>query len=845
MHVDSGRILINMSKAKRLTDYFLPSHYDIQLSISGDYKTFSGSTSISGTLVSETDLIYLHLNGPNITQASIDGQQIDITPNKDLQEIALKLPQKLPSQKQIKLDFRFESALSETMEGVYRSAYKEDGVDKILVSTQFESTHAREVFPCVDEPAAKATFDLSLETQDVPVIIGNTPIKSSDTKDGRRFTAFETTPMMSTYLLAFVVGDLSKLTARTKNDVEVNVFATHENKDRLQFSLDVGVRCLEYFEDYFDIHYPLPKLDMVAIPEFAAGAMENWGLVTYRETAMLFDESQSSLTTKRRVIEVITHELAHQWFGNLVTMEWWDDLWLNESFATFMSFMCSEKLFPELGFDELFMEDEFFPALHADSNSHTTAIYAPLEDPKDINEHFDPAITYGKGAAVLRMLHNYIGDDSFRSGLHSYLDSKKYANAVGSDLWSALAKSSGKPVDNFMQKWIKQPGYPIVTVSDNQITQTRYYENPSLSETNKDVVWPIDLASTEAEMFIDHKQLDLKQPVKTKLNNGQFGVYRVLYPSNLLNQLAKEIPGDNYTNADRMGLLDDAHSLVKSGAISTDVLLGLLTNYKDNENNAVWDIVAGSLGSSAAVFGDDTLRPKFNQLGQDITSVQYQRLGWNQSINESPFDTLLRPIIVGMASKYRNPEAVEEAKTIFEASEKQAINPNLRSIIYSTVARDGDSKTYDKLLQMYNSTDLSEEKRRFAQSLCSFEDKEMIKRSLDLIKSDKVRIQEVISWVFGLYQNRFARDMIWQWQKENWGWIHSTFGSGHLYSYFVMGLGVFSNDSIIDDINDFFTDKDLRGIRRTLDQSIEQIRIKSAWEKRDYNAVSDYLLNTK
>nr|MBP6042213.1 aminopeptidase [Candidatus Saccharibacteria bacterium] len=469
-------------KAKRLIDYYKPSNYKVALSLADDYKSFSGSVAIEGVASKKTDVIYMHLNGPKITSAKINGNTVESSADTDSQELSLKLDTEINQGEPATIEIEFESELTTNMEGLYPSSYQEDGQTKTIISSQFESTHAREAFPCIDEPAAKATYDLSLETPNAKTILGNTPIKSQSADGERLTTVFETTPKMSSYLLAFVVGDLARLSGKTKRGVEVNVFAIPDNANQLPFSLEVAIKSLDWYENYFGIDYPLPKLDMVAIPEFASGAMENWGLVTYRETAMLFDETKSSLAGKRRVIEVITHELAHQWFGNLVTMNWWDDLWLNESFATFMAFYSSNEIFPGLGIEDAFMEDDYFPALHADSNSKTTSIYAPLEDPKDINEHFDPAITYGKGAVVLRMLHNYIGNDDFRSGLHNYLDSKQYANAVGDDLWNALAKSSGKPVDTFMLAWIKQPGHPVVTVSEDSLEQTRFFASPKERE---------------------------------------------------------------------------------------------------------------------------------------------------------------------------------------------------------------------------------------------------------------------------------------------------------------------------------------------------------------------------
>jgi aminopeptidase N len=827
-----------MTKAKRLLDYFVPSNYKVNLDLEDGYKNFSGSVGISGSIAKSTNVIYLHLNGPEVIKACVDGQEVQTSIDKDSQELSLLLPEEIIAGQQVVIEISFKSVLTTNMEGLYPSSYQENGQTKTLISSQFESTHAREAFPCVDEPAAKATFNLTLVTPQVKTILGNTPIKDQSILGGRVTTAFETTPKMSSYLVAIVVGDLAKLSGKTARGIEVNVFAIPDSASQLPFSLDVAIKSIDWYENYFGIDYPLPKLDMVAIPDFASGAMENWGLVTYRETAMLFDESKSSLAGKRRVIEVIAHELAHQWFGNLVTMNWWDDLWLNESFATFMAFYSCNEIFPELGFDESFMEDEYFPALHADCNSKTTSIYAPLEDPKDINEHFDPAITYGKGAAVLRMLHNYIGNDDFRSGLHNYLDSKQYANAVGDDLWNALAKTSGKPVDSFMRAWVKQPGHPIVTVTEDSLEQTRFFASPKERANSKDDnVWPIAFE----DKFFDQSKTGFRLD-KLKLNVDQYGVYRVKYSEAQMAKLVENVESDKLSDLDRMGLIDDAFSLSRAGLLKTDKALELTQKYSKITNNTVWDVVAGGLGNVSATFGDDELRPKIDKYVQNLIQTQYDRIGWQASAIDSAFDTMLRNIIIALAVKHRLPDAVTKASELFNKyiDNSEQIDPNLRGIVYSAVARDGGVDLFDKIFEKYRNEQMAEEKRRLAGALCSFKDKHAIEKALSLIKSDDVRQQDVVSWVFGLFGNRHSRDAVWQWQQDNWDWIESSFGSGHLYSYFVMGIGAFNDEAKAKEVEAFFDGKDKTGINRSLEQSLEQIRTKAAWKVRDSEVVRSF-----
>ena len=441
------------------------------------------------------------------------------------------------------------------------------------------------------------------------------------------------------------------------------------------------------------------------------------------------------------------------------------------------------------------------------------------------------------------MLHNFIGEKAFKAGLSKYLEANKYDNAVGDDLWRSLNQASNKPVDQFMDVWINKPGYPLITVGKNTLSQTRFYLNPSERELSSDQsLWPLSIKSKSDDIYFDTKSTDFKDSSQL-LNTGKYGVYRINYPASTLSKFSTQVKNFEISDVDAMGLLDDVFALVRAGLVSTDIGLDLAKSYSGRSNNEVWNVVATGVGSVQAVFESDSIRNQFDQYIQQLIDTQYVRLGWEASEGESPFDTLLRPIIVGMAARYRHPDAITKAHNLFEdfVTKDTFIDPNLRGIVYSAAARVGGSEVFDKLLKLHNETTAAEEKRRFAGALCCFEDTTQIKRAIDLIHTDKVRIQEAISWVFGLYSNRHARDLIWEWEKENWDWIIELFSGGHLYSYFVMGLASFSDNDKADEIERFFADQDLTGIKRSLEQSLEQVRTKAAWKSRDESAVRKYL----
>lgn len=844
-------------KVTRLSNQFKPDHYQLSLRLDRENMQFSGHVVITGhKLGRPSQRLTLHAKGLKITGSQLTKQDKKgvssavnikrVNLQKSYDELRLHSDELIyPGQYTIELDF--EAPITRPMNGIYPCFFEHDGQPKVLLATQFESHHAREAFPCIDEPEAKATFDLTLISPAGETVIANTPIKSQ-TGDT---TVFETTPKMSTYLLAFVCGDLRQLEATTKDGVLVRTFATPDNIEHTQFALDVAVKCLEFYNTYFDIPYPLAKCDFVALPDFASGAMENWGCITFREQALLVDSANTSLPTKQYVANVVAHELTHQWFGNLVTMRWWNDLWLNESFASWMSYLAVDALFPEWDVWTQFVVDEQAVALKLDALANTHPIEVTINHPDEIRTIFD-AISYEKGASVLQMLKAYLGETAFRDGLRAYLKQHAYGNATTADLWSALEKVSGKPVSQFMSSWTGQPGYPLLQVSLDQerlkLNQSRFYLNRS--ETNDDQsVWPVPLlADGLAEDTINSAQLVVTKPRdQVLLNRGRTGFYRTAYDNQLQTELGQAVKAGQLQPLDRLGLLSDAFEAAKAGYGSTVATLKLLENYTAETDTFVWDVITGILGSIRTAMRDDDLREAMKPLGRRLAAQQLARLGWDPKTNETNFDTLLRPTILALASVSGESAVVEEAKRRFAAMTKpEDADPDVRGVIYGTVAREGGSAEFDKLLQMHNASKNSEERVTLAAALTSFDQPELIQKSLDMITSDQVRLQDASYWVAYSFMNRFARDATWEWMIANWQWLENNLGDDlGFYRLPNYAARNYSDRDFLPTFTAFFAKQMSPAFERSIKQAIETIEWQADWKTRDLDAIKRYFASIK
>jgi aminopeptidase N len=841
----------------RLAHVLQPENYQLKLELNPDAMSFKGTVTLRAKRSGRPSRrITLHQKDLKIQSATVikhdkKGDEeivIDrINTHAAFDEVRLHSKSMLyPGTYTITI--AFSGNISRAMNGLYPSTFTHDDKNKVLLATQFESHHAREVFPCIDEPEAKATFDLTLLTPDKnETILANTPVNKQETKNHMLETSFETTPVMSTYLLAFVVGELGFIEAKTSTGTTVRAYATPDNVAHLKFALDVAVKCLEFYEDYFGIPYPLAKCDMVALPDFASGAMENWGLITYREQALLVDEANTSAHAKQYVAMVVAHELAHMWFGNLVTMRWWTDLWLNEGFASWVEYLAVDQLFPDWGMWTQFIADEQAVGLKLDALEHTHAVEVPIHHPDEIRTIFD-AISYQKGSSVIHMLQNYLGAEVFRDGLRHYLKRHMYGNTDTVDLWAALGEISGKPVKEFMHAWTSLPGYPIVSMeakkNDLQLSQQRFYLNPAHSES-KTSLWPVPLLSSVklAQETFQTSEVKIKHGDTSPLiiNKGHRGFYRTTYDSASLNKLATIIP--KLDPEDRIGILGDAFEAAKAGYGSTTDVLALLPAYKHEQNASVWDIISSNIGELRRVMNDDVVRDKLKPYVQSLVTSELKRLGWDEQKSDSYFDTLLRPTILAMAASSDHAPTLKEIDTRYKSmKQSEDIRPDIRGVVYTTIARLGDATDFDRLLKLHNQTTSSEERITLAAALTNFKQPELINKSLELIASDTVRLQDAAYWLSYSFANRFAKDATWQWVKDHWDWMQKNLGNDlSFYRTPVYVARSFSDSSFKQEYEAFFLPKMSPGLDRSIKQGLEILDWQAAWRTRDLKSITEFL----
>lgn len=847
------------NKVKRLFRKLQPTNYKLHIKPAREKATFSGEIIISAKKSGRpSKRITLHQKGLTITSASI--RHFDkkgtvttvivdrINTHNSFDEVRMHTETMLyPGVYEIHVCF--EGNITPAMNGMYPCNFKIDGQKKVLIATQFESHHAREVFPCIDEPEAKATFDLTLTTPKDETVIANTPIASQATKGLFVTTTFETTPLMSTYLLAFVYGELSYKEAKTSDNTLVRAYATPDNVQFTDFALEVAVKCLDFYNNYFGIPYPLEKCDMIALPDFSSGAMENWGLITYREQCMLVDPKNTSVSTKQYVAMVVAHELAHQWFGNLVTMRWWTDLWLNEGFASWIEYMAVDHIFPEWQMWTQFSVDEQHRAFKLDALEHTHPVEVPIKHPDEIRSIFD-TISYSKGASVIHMLHAYLGADDFRNGLQHYLAQNAYKNTATIDLWQALETVSKKPVRSFMHAWTAFDGFPVVNISANgekiHIKQQRFYINPTVKKKDK-TIWPIALQSNEPNipLVLDTSEikLSISKLNKLKLNKNQTGFYRVSYDSKLTAQLAKQIRNNDLGPVDRLGILSDVFENAKAGVGSTVDALVLLDAYDNEDNSSVWDVIAANIGTVRAVMDNEDLRNDMKPYIIELTRLQLNRLGWQPKSSDSYFDQLLRPTVLGMSAVAEESATVKQALKFFDTMKKpENINPDLRSIVYGTAVRSYNNvKTFDKLLSMHETSKLSEERTALAAALTSFKDSTLHTKALSLITTESVRRQDISYWVVYGFMNRFGRLTTWEWMKEHWKWLEDNLGNDlSFYRFPLYAANAFSDQSFIKEYTEFFNKHTSAANERSIRQGLETLQWQSAWRERDLELVKQF-----
>jgi tricorn protease interacting factor F2/3 len=817
----------------------IPINY--RLTFEPDLKkfTFSASESIFIDCKKPTSTITMNCAELKIKSCQIKsaGKIIKSTPkiNEKKEELQITLGKKIRGKATINLEF--QGILNDRLLGFYRSQYKQKGKIKYLATTQFEAADARRAFPCWDEPEAKATFEISIIAENKFTAISNMPIKSKKKIGSKTIYNFGKTPIVSTYLIYLAVGEFEYLTGKI-GKIQIRVVTTKGNKSKGKFSLALGKKLLTSYEKYFGIKYPLPKLDLIAVPDFAAGAMENWGAITFRETILLYDPKTSSTRTKQFIAEVISHEIAHQWFGNLVTMKWWNDLWLNESFATFMATKFVDKFYPEWDLWNQFVEDAMNVAMGLDSLKTTHPIDVKVNSPAEIREIFD-AISYDKGGCVLRMLEHYVGEPNFRKGLKRYLSDFKYKNAEGKDLWNAIGKASKMPVTSMINTWLKQPGFPLVEINQDgntlKLKQKRY-----LLESDKKFskgLWSIPLSlglETEiSKKLFSKKSMSVKLPKNTigfVANYGRNGFYRVKYDEGILLDLKMLVDQKRIPAIDRWAIQNDLFSLCVSGNEEVRNYLDFSDAYYDEDSYLASVNVAHNLASLYF----RAFNEKFTEEIRGYTANYFRKilfnLGWEPQKSDKHTDALLRAFVISVLGKMNDEEVTEEALLRYEKFLKSpsSLSPDLVEPICSIAAWNGNAKTHSQLTKLYKNAKTMEEKLRFLGAMCGFKDKKLLIKSLDFSQTSDVRSQNMQLPIMKVAANPYGEKVLWPWLKKNWKKLNKKVGRGNpLFNRIVASITLVADDSMEKEIKAFFKKNPTPGTERTQSQTLERIRINS------------------
>ena len=836
-----------MTKVPRLLDTFTPNHYNLTLDLTrAEEKEFSGTVIISGESTGES--ISLHSKGLTIQSATIDNQPADVSFG-EFDELRLSQPNLKNGNHTIHIIF--SGTITDAMHGLYPCYFTHDGIKKQLFATQFESHHAREVFPCVDEPAAKAEYNLTLVTRTGITVLGNMPVKSQKENIDSLTTTFEKTPRMSSYLLAFVIGELHKETAHTKSGVEVNVWATPaQNENTLDFALDIATRSIDFYDEYFGVKYPLPKSDHVALPDFSSGAMENWGLITYRESCLLADPELTPESSKRFIATVIAHELSHQWFGNLVTMQWWNDLWLNESFANMMEYVAIDALQPDWRMWEDFATNEVTAALRRDSLDGVQSVQADVNHPDEISTLFDPAIVYAKGGRLLVMIRKLIGEEAFRAGLKSYFEKFAYKNTVGNDLWQELESASGQPIVNLMNAWISQPGLPVVSVSNSHdaaiLSQERFFigeHQPS------DALWPIPLFANQPldVKILNQKEATVSIEKPLQLNCGLSAHFITKYDESTREYLLKNIT--ELPTLDKICILQDTTILARAGFENSASLLPLALSLKTETNEKVFGMAAGALTELRKFVDDnDAARDSLKKISGEFARATFEELDWDEKADESDDDRERRTTALSLMMYSEDKEVLNKAKTRFDKNKLEDLPTEIRALIISANVRHFETpEMIENLFATYKNTPSNDLQNDIAIGLTSTKNPETAEKILANIKdSDIIRPQDASRWFVYLIRTRESRQIAWNWLKENWAWVEDTFGEDKSYDDFIRyAATALLTPNELNDFRQFFEPmENIPALARTIRLGITEISARVELIERDKADVLSALQTT-
>ena len=834
----------------RLPDAVIPERYEIRLTPDLTASTFAGEEIVFLNVQEPVREVVLNVCELTIHSASAISAAGVTTEGKsaldEANERAVLSFSPALGPGTWKLRLVFSGILNDKLHGFYRSTYKDaKGQSKILASTQFESTDARRAFPCWDEPAFKAVFQVTLVIDGGLTAISNTGIVRENRLPGtgKKEVVFRDSIKMSTYLVAFIVGEFEGTEPVWVDDTPLRVWSVPGKRHLAKFAQEIGRFSLSFFTRYYGRKYPGDKLDLIAIPDFASGAMENLGAITFRETALLVDENSASRAELERVADVVAHENAHMWFGDLVTMRWWNGLWLNEAFATFMEMLAVDGWKPEWRRWDSFATSRA-TALFVDGLKSTRPIEFPVERPEDAAGMFD-VLTYEKGASVLRMLEQYLTPEVFRQGIGLYLRQHEYSNAETTDLWDALEESSRRPVRALMDSWIFQPGYPLITVQEDgkglNLSQRifRYLQD----EEERDRKWQVPIhLKLGTKNGLQHQwvlltgaesRIELPQPPEwVVVNAGGHGFYRVHYAPNLIDRLKNEL-ATNLTAVERFHLVSDVWATALCGLTPLKDYLDLIRRFQEEPDHNVWTIILGSCHYLYRML-EPGQRPRLHRFICDLTGAMARRLGWAPQTGEEELTSQLRGELLAALGVLGNDGATQaEATRLYRSytNDKRSVDRNIVPALLSIVAYSGGADDYEEFRSHFKNAQTPQEEQRYLFALASFRQADLLERTLALTINGEVRTQNAPYLMRALLFNTDGRERAWRFLKGHWEEMLRQYPDNSIVRM-CEGITALVAPELEADVRDFFAAHPVKHGGKTMEQHLEKLRIAVASKQR-------------
>lgn len=815
---------------ERLFNYFMPENYQLELRVNKETEEVQGHVIILGQ-TRKTEL-KLHARDLKISKILIDQKPVDFTIDSENQLLKIN---NMGEEQQITVDIRYTFKLSHSMIGMYLSTYKNQGREERIVSTQFESHYARMMFPCIDEPEAKATFDLKIIDTDIEdTILSNMPILSErvltytsvstdlnpkenanalnlNTEVSRKIVIFKTTPKMSTYLLAICIGKFNKISGKNQHGVEVTTYgALNQPAERLEFSNQIAMESLDFYDQLFGIPYPLPKLDQVAIPDFDAGAMENWGLVTYRESCLLVDQNTPQ-ATKEYIATVVTHELSHQWFGNLVTMRWWDNLWLNESFANMMQFYAVDHLRPEWKIWQDYFTEDCLYALRRDSLKNIQSVQQTVSDPAEIDSLFDGAIVYAKGSHLIFMLMRLMTEYNFFQGLKSYFQKFQYQNTTGDDLWVCLQEFADFNIKDMMDSWIMQPGFPLIDGKKQQ----RFFADGSTDQTT----W-----------------------VLPKITDDMSGHYLIKLSEVDFQQKIRDFKDLSFEQ--KLRLLIDRSLLMRTPYINTSSILDLLMEFKQEKQESIWQIIV-TIIANLKIFFPPTSEyfPLFQKYLFSLASYNIRRLGL-KSDSDTADDLKLRPLVLNFAIYAEDQGIMSKLAALYDQKIGEVMNfakvsPELLDTVVDAKYRFSKEAIFDHLLNRYQNEASPVYKSIILEALASSRNQNHIEKLIALLENqDIIRLQDHVSFLASLLSNHWSKQLVLTWFYNHWNYIKEITKNKSIDDYVrIVGARV-SNQIEAKQFREFCDqERSNPAVARAIKIAEYGIKITLEWQKREFDNI--------